>query len=81
MAVILKQSHPLVLAALIVLTSPDLSDAAAKGIRGRQHEQSNFLDISLDRNMGLSKRELKKAKKTRPRKRARINLKKKNVRT
>lgn len=58
MVVILKQSFPLVLAALILVASPEATDAATRGVRGNQHKQLDSVALSEV----LSERTLKKGK-------------------
>lgn len=63
MVLILKQSFPLLLAALILATAPGTTNGAARGIRGRQNGQLNSLAVSGDdSNMDFSERRLKKGK-------------------
>ena len=62
MVVILKQAFPFVLAALLLVASLQESDAAARGIRGKQLEQVNPLAVSKDSNIDSVERELKKKK-------------------
>jgi len=59
MVVILKQNFLSVLAALILVASPEATDAATRGIRGNQHKQLDYVALSED----LTERKLKKKEK------------------